>query len=44
MLNEIYLGMYRTAVESGRLLIEFVPVPYRAALIAEKNPPVTPSE
>ncbi|MGI2294185.1 hypothetical protein [Paenibacillus sp. GXUN7292] len=39
MLNEVFLGMYRTALYSGRLPIEFVPEPYRSALIAEMNPP-----
>lgn len=33
------MGMYRTAVSSGRLPIEFVPEPYRTALIQEEIPP-----
>ncbi|MFF2887030.1 hypothetical protein [Paenibacillus sp. NPDC057967] len=38
MLNEVFMGMYRTAVQSGRLPIEFVPEPYRSALKAESEP------
>lgn len=32
MLNEIYLNMYRVAVISGRLPIEFIPEPYQTAI------------
>lgn len=39
MLNEVFLGMYRAAVQSGRLPIQFVPEPYRSALIEEMSPP-----
>jgi len=35
MLNEIFLGMYRTAVQSERLTLDFVPEPYRSALADE---------
>lgn len=35
MLNEIFMGMYRTAVQSGRLTLDFVPEPYRSALAEE---------
>lgn len=35
MYNEVFMGMYRTAVASGRLPIEFVPEPYRTALREE---------
>jgi len=35
MLNEVFLGMYRAAVSSGRLPIEFVPEPYRTALLSK---------
>lgn len=34
-MNEIYLNMYRVAVTSGRLTLEFVPEPYRTELIEE---------
>jgi hypothetical protein len=37
MLNEIYLNMYRVAVNSGRLSIEFIPEPYRAAIKEEQE-------
>ncbi|MEK3882432.1 hypothetical protein [Paenibacillus sp. PL2-23] len=42
MLNEVFLGMYRTAVQSGRLPIVFVPEPYRSALFTEMTPPEEP--
>lgn len=35
-MSEVYLNMYRVAVESGRLPIDFVPEPYRAVLIEEQ--------
>ncbi|MBB6689901.1 hypothetical protein H7B90_00655 [Cohnella xylanilytica] len=46
-LNEVYLNMYRVAVQTGRLLISDVPVKYREELIKEQtggdgNEPVTP--
>ncbi len=34
-MNEIYMNMYRVAVTSGRLPIEFIPEPYRSALKEE---------
>jgi hypothetical protein len=37
MLNEIYLNMYRVAVNSGRLSIEFIPEPYRTAIKEEQE-------
>jgi hypothetical protein len=39
MLNEIYLNMYRVAVSSGRLPIEFIPEPYRTAIKEEQEAP-----
>lgn len=39
--NEIYLGMYRTAVQSGRLPIDYVPEPYRTMLMIETSSPET---
>ncbi|KKB34652.1 hypothetical protein [Bacillus thermotolerans] len=45
MLNEIYLNMYRVAVTSNRLPIEFIPKPYREVLKRElEEQEVTPTE
>lgn len=42
-MNEIYLNMYRVAVQSGRIPLSFVPEPYRSKLAAEQEPPEEPT-
>jgi hypothetical protein len=43
-MNEVYLNMYRVAVQSGRLPLSFVPEPYRSKLATEMEPEVPAEE
>lgn len=44
MVNEIYLNMYRVAVKSERLPLEFIPDPYRKIIADEADEVETPTE